>query len=175
MRCGLPSKCEGDWVMKDTAGAGQAMVAGQVRVRDGRSGTTLVEVMVACFILAIMAIGTGAYLHQGQAGIGVQRNRRAALEAASSRLEHIRSSNYANLEPSNNRPHFVSRRGGKWRLTLNDPNETATVNGVSYPLTTTVRRVRAYSPAREYLVFRVAMGYQRGSGDRIVLETIMAP
>ncbi len=133
------------------------------------------EVIIATFILMIMAIGTASYLYHGRAGIGIQRNRRAALEAASGRLEHIRSSNYADLKPSNNQTYFLSRQGGAWQLSLNDPNETATVNGFTYPLTTTVRKVTGSSPDLEYLVIGVAMGYRQGSGDRITLETIVSP
>lgn len=153
---------------RHSAGGGSAR-------RERRRGTTLVEVVIAIFILMVMAIGSGAYLFHGRAGIGVQRNRRAALEMAASRLEHIRSSNYADLEPPDSQTYFVSRQSGLWQLTLTDPSETATVNGFSYPLTTSVRKVTASSPTREYLVAAVTIGYRLGSNDRIALETIVSP
>jgi hypothetical protein len=161
--------------MRDPACAGGRRDGGLTPPGGGCSGTTLVEVIIATFILMIMAIGTGSYLYHGRAGIGIQRNRRAAIETASGRLEHIRASNYADLKPSNSQTYFLSRSGGAWQLTLSDPSETVIVNGFTYPMATTVRKVTGTSPTLEYLVVGVAVGYRQGSGDRITLETIVAP
>ena len=67
-----------------------------------RRGTTIVEVVLAALILAIMAIGGAAYMLQGRLVVGVQRNKRVALEAANAKLEEMRATSYgyANINSS---------------------------------------------------------------------------
>ena len=145
---------------------------GEFRACDGSS---LVEVMFAMVILAVMTIGTSAYLYQTGAGVAFQGNRRAALEAANSRLEHTRVSNYSDLAPSDANVYYLYRSGSTWARASANPNETVAVNGDNCPMDTTVRKVTASNPTREYLVIHVSVGYRLSSSARINLETIVSP
>ena len=54
-----------------------------------RRGSTLIEVMLASVILAILALAGGAFIHRSRADIALQKNRRVAVELANERLEEV--------------------------------------------------------------------------------------
>ena len=57
--------------------------------RPARRGTTLVEVLIACLILAILAIGGTAAITRGRIDLTSRDYARAAAEAAASRLDRL--------------------------------------------------------------------------------------
>jgi type II secretory pathway pseudopilin PulG len=62
------------------------------RTRKARSrcvGATLIEIMLASVILAIIALAGGAFVYRSRADIALQKNRRAAIELANDRLEEL--------------------------------------------------------------------------------------
>ena len=61
----------------------------------GRAGSTLVEVMFSCLILAIIAIAGAAYLAQATATLDVQRNRMSALATANRYMDEWRGTPWA--------------------------------------------------------------------------------
>ena len=54
-----------------------------------RRGATLIEVMLASVILAILALAGSAFVYRSRADIALQKNRRVAIELANSRLEKL--------------------------------------------------------------------------------------
>ena len=87
--------------------------------RRPRAGATLVEVMIACVILLVMAVGGAAYLYQSGAILVTQRNKRVALETGNTRLEEIRATGYTALTalvPTDYDVHYLRKVGGSWQV-----------------------------------------------------------
>jgi type II secretory pathway pseudopilin PulG len=148
--------------------------------RRGQCGSTLVEVMVACLILMIVAVAGAAYLYQSQSALAYQSQKRTALEAGNARLENIRATSYTNLQsllPTDHNLHYLKQTGTTWLVSNSDPGETANVNGALLPLTTTVQYgdVNGGVGSYDYLVVAVSISYRQGPGDRITLQSIYSP
>jgi prepilin-type N-terminal cleavage/methylation domain-containing protein len=54
-----------------------------------RAGATLIEVMLASVILAVIALAGGAFIVRSRADIALQKNRRVAVELVNARLEEL--------------------------------------------------------------------------------------
>lgn len=128
-------------------------------------GTTLVEVMLAIVILLIVTLGTGAFLYYSAIGIVTENNKRVALESANSRLEDMRAANYADMKPLDSDVHFIKKVGGSWQRDGAD-DETVMINGISFPITTTVQYIED-----DYIYAVVRVGYKLNSSQRVTLET----
>ena len=55
----------------------------------GRSGVSLVEILIGILIVVIASIGTLSYFSSVLGNVGRQSNRRAAIERARERLEQL--------------------------------------------------------------------------------------
>jgi hypothetical protein len=134
---------------------------------------------VACLILAVVAVGTAACLYLSQGATAVQRNRRTALELASSHLEELRSAPYGSIRPSgvNYNLYYIDRLTGNWRVTGAYQAETVVVNGRARPITTTVRYVDADGGAATHDCIRltVSVGYGQGASEVVTVETLESP
>lgn len=148
--------------------------------RRSRRGATLIEILVACLILAVVAVGTAACLYLSQGATAVQRNRRTATELAGSRLEELRTAPYDSIKPpaKNYNVYYISRASGTWTTpAATDPGETNRVNGLWQPMTTTVRYVDADGGGATYDCLRLAvtLRYGRSALDVVTLETLESP
>jgi len=148
--------------------------------RRSRLGCTLVEVMVACVILMIIAVAGAAYLYQSEATLAYQSQKRTALEAGGARLEEIRATSYTNLQSLltfDYNVHYLEKAGSTWLVSNGDPGETANINGISLPITTTVQygNVAGGGGSYDYLIVAVNIAYRQGIGDRIALQSIYSP
>ena len=144
-----------------------------------RAGATLVEVLVAAVILAVVALATAACLYHARAQARLQGDRRLALEMANSRLEELRGAAYATLCPlaRNYTPCYVDRMTGAWRVSAADPGETVTLAGQSQPITTTVQYQDACGGGTTYdcLRIKVKVQYRAGANNVVNLETMRSP
>ena len=145
----------------------------------GGQGFTLVEVMVAIVILMVMALGSAAFLYHSQVGISTQGDKRVALEAASSRLEEIRASQYDSIKPpaNNYNVYYLSGQAGGWTRTENDPGETRNINGKTLPIVTKVRYmdINGGPDSYDYVQITVSTGYRTDINDMVTLETFRFP
>ena len=144
-----------------------------------RCGATLVEVLVACVILATIAVGTAACLYLARGGTTVQRDHRTALEVANSRLEEVRSAPYTSVARTNVSSYavyYLDRIGGTWHMSATDPGETVKVGNTTRPMTTTAQFVDADGGTASYDCIRVKVRvpYHTGTSDSVTLETIRA-
>lgn len=144
--------------------------------RTGKSGSSLVEVMVACVILAIIAVAGAEYLYHGQATLVVQTNRRIALEVANSRLEDIRGARYASLTNglgNNLNSQSVRKNGTNWIL---GSGEKVSIGGALRSIQTTFQFVEldGVSPPYDALNVTVSVGYKSDT-DLVTLRTLVAP
>ena len=131
--------------------------------------------MVASLVLAIMVVGSAAYMYQSRAGVYNEADRRVALEVANSRLELIRVSAYADIRPASGGRWFLSRNGANWELDRTDQHEMVTINGREYRICTTVRIRSGNNPDMEYLAIMVRVGFGDSFGGAFVrLDTNVA-
>lgn len=148
----------------------------QLGEQDRRSGTSLVEVMVAVVLLAVLAIGGAASLHLARSQMVSQRNHRMALEVAGGRLEALRAAAYTQVTPlvQNYVANFVDLMTGAWRVSAADPGETVSIGGRARPMVTTVTYVDADAGSASYdlLRFRVSVQYGTRTQDVVRLETM---
>jgi hypothetical protein len=113
--------------------------------------------MVACLILAFVAVAGAAYLAHGKAAVVHQKNRRTALEFANSRLETLTGMPYDALK----------------NLTPGSIQETFNLNGKLLPM----ESVFVYSTVvTNAIEVSVSVAY-RGDlpDDRVSLTTLIAP
>ena len=66
-------------------------------MKTGECGATLVEVMVVCVVLMVIAVAGGAYVAQSSGTLALHRNRAVAVAMANSRMEEIRAQSYSIL------------------------------------------------------------------------------
>ena len=64
---------------------------------NSKSGTTLIEVMIALFIIALIILGGGMFFFYGRVNIIREAHRRAALLVASQRLEELKAKIYSEI------------------------------------------------------------------------------
>ncbi|MEI6971111.1 MAG: prepilin-type N-terminal cleavage/methylation domain-containing protein [bacterium] len=155
------------------------MKAKHPRLHGGRDGATLVEVLIAVVILAVMAVGSAAYLHLSRSNLAVQRNKRTALEAGNARMEEMRTTSYTamtGLLPLDYSLRYLRRTAGTWVASTTDPGETVNINGSILPITTTVRFVDIDGGPASYdcIAMVVKVAYRPNIADRIILESIYA-
>jgi type II secretory pathway pseudopilin PulG len=150
-----------------------------------REGATLVEVMVAAVILLVMALGSTAFMYHSRADIGIQRNKRVAVDVANSRLEEVRASNYDDIKPTsqNYNTYYLSPAGSTWAIGTSDPGETVAINGRAYSIATTVRYIdvdagTSYddtSSSYDAVRITVSVEHRVNSSDAVALQSIYAP
>ena len=71
-----------------------------------KSGATLVEVVVALFIIALVILGGGMFFFHGRVAIIREAHRRAALLVASQRLEALKAADYSEVTPDSFDPGY---------------------------------------------------------------------
>ena len=122
-----------------------------------RSGATLVEVMLASVVLAVLALAGGAFIYRSRGEIGLQKSRRVAVELANARLEELMYDwTYAQVAAQVGTP----------------INEALAINGrAGYQRRTTV--LTTTSAHDECLHITVSMQYNlRNAADTIRFETL---
>ena len=150
------------------------------RSDDGASkGFTLVEVMIAMIVLAVLALGGASFLAYSRMQVDVQRNKRAALEAATGRMEELRAAGFDETKPTSNNyvATYLARAGNAWVRSSSNPGEAVSLNGHTMPMATTVQFVDVDGGSASYdcALFTVEVGYRVGSADRVRVSTFRAP
>ncbi len=151
-----------------------------IRSRRGhRLGTSLVEIVIAMFILTIVALGTTAYIHHAVGRINRERNRRVAVAVANARLEALRAAPYADVTPPslNYTTYFLAAQaGGGWNKYDANPAENVLINGRSFRIITRVRYMDLDGGSSSYDCVRaiVTVRYLPGSTDQILLATYLS-
>lgn len=151
--------------------------------QKAKLGATVIEVAMAASLLAVVALGTGAFVTQNAGQMSVRRSQQVALEVANGRLEQLVSSVYTNVLPSalSYTPYYVEANGSAWTVSRTDPQETVTVDGVGYDITTTVQYLDVDSGTSfddrmstfDYVQLKVTVAYDAGAD--VILETRYAP
>ncbi len=145
----------------------------------GKTGSTLIEVMLSCVILAIIAVAGAEYIYRGQSTLVVQKNRRIALEVANSRLEEIRATPYYTLTNfltvGSYTPVTVLRSNNTfWARS----GEKVSIGGAQVSMTNTLEYKDDGSVggnSYDAIKATVSVGYKSGLNDQVILQTWKAP
>ena len=147
--------------------------------RAARRGTTLIEVLWTCIILAIVALAAGAFVTLAGGTVSVTRNHRLGLEAANSRLEELRSAGFNAVRPTtlSYATNYLSRSGESWAHSSTDPGEVLRILGENYPIITTVCYVdtNGGSPSYDILYVSVLVKYRKNEPNTVKLWTYIGP
>lgn len=159
--------------------------------RRGQAGSSLIEVMVALLILAILVIGTVASTARLGETVARQGHKRAAIAAAHRRMEEVRSVLYTHFSETENPADGIAI-GGDWVfLSANTnradatvpafyrhgsaPGETVPVNGLPRAARTRVRFVDtsagSFATAQ---CLEIEVSVATGAGDPVVLRSLYA-
>ncbi|MBU4460839.1 MAG: hypothetical protein KJ579_09755 [Verrucomicrobia bacterium] len=149
------------------------------RLRSSRRGSTLVEVIWTCVILAVIALAAGAFVSLSSGTVSVTRNHRLGLEAANSRLEDIRSAGFDAVKPEtlSYTTNYLSWSGSAWVRTLTDPGEVLTILGQSYPIVTSLCYVDINGGSASYDVLYVSVyvKYRKNEPNTVRLWAYIGP
>ncbi|MDF7824473.1 prepilin-type N-terminal cleavage/methylation domain-containing protein [Pontiellaceae bacterium B12227] len=147
-----------------------------------KAGTSLIEVMVAMLLLAILVIGTvGSAVRLGDT-VAIQGHKRAAIAAAHRRMEEVRSELYPHFHDERvdginigNSWVFLSYNGLSFNRHSSDPEEMVNINGVQRAIQTRVRFVSTATGAfftAECMEIEVTL--VTGQGENIELRSFYA-
>lgn len=142
----------------------------------GDAGVTLVEILMATLVLAVLAVAGGAHLYHARAMVAMQRNRLVATELSSGRMEQIRLIRPVEISPPGTGQYFLAISGTNWALSASDPLETATLNRRSYPMRSTVEWLNHPTlDTNRCLKISVTTFYRPESGAFVRLNTLLTP
>lgn len=149
------------------------------RLRSGRRGSTLVEILWTCVILAVITLAAGAFVSLSSGTVSVTRNHRLGLEAANSRLEDLRSAGYDAIKPAtlSYTTNYLSWSGSAWVRTLTDPGEVLQILGQNYPIITSMCYVDSDGGAASYdvLYVSVLVKYRKNEPNTVRLWAYIGP
>jgi len=149
-----------------------------------RTGSSLIEVMVAMMILVVLVLGVASFIYYGRSGVYAQRDRLSVLELVNGRLEALCAVPYPVVEPPNSdyNVYYTVWSGGTFTLPrLRPRTQRLYVNSRNrarkYQMTTTVQYIDIDGGAASYdaLKLTVSMRYHPNSTDEIVLSTYRVP
>lgn len=139
-------------------------------------GGTFIEVMMACVVLAVIAIAGGGFVAQSLKTLAVHRNRCVALAMANSRLEEVRGTSFAQLTNivSGNATVWIKRNGTGWQVTTAADSDTYTLNAGQEEIRTalTLTNWPALGLSK---VLRVTVQTTYQKPDYVALSTLYAP
>ncbi len=132
-----------------------------------RSGSTLVEIMIGCVLLAILALAAFEYYYQTAKVLSVQRKRTVAMAVINGRIEAIRATSYASLT------NFVPPGGSVDIMSmLNGWQKGSSETVTNMPIRTTLRYVDSNA---NYSALLVGVRVEYATGNWISNNTIYAP
>lgn len=135
---------------------------------SSKNGFSLVEIMVAILLLAVLALGGAAVLYQTGGGIQVAGNKRVALELARSELEALSMEDYFVLRSR-------AAAGNPETLTWSEAHNgvTLSISTINQLITTggIMDVMSGGSEDNEYLELRVEVQYRPSSSEKVVVET----
>lgn len=141
-----------------------------------RHGSTLIEIMVATLLLAVLAVAGGAYLYHARATVSMQRNRLIATEIAASRMELIRMSRPVEIEPPGPGSYHVRRVGSNWVHSLEDPGDSVSMNQHEFAVRSRLEwQSTPDLGTNRCLRVTVTVEYRPDTGDTVTLSTLHTP
>lgn len=153
--------------------------------QNSKAGFSLVEVLLAALIIAIMVIGGAATMYHTGSNIKIQGNRRIALELANQRLENARQNYYYSIVPpvydAANTYFLTADKNNSYLLDLNNSkkSEVFQIDEVDYTMVTEIIRHSSDSGTvnfnPECIQVTVNVEYREATGQDVELTTLILP
>jgi prepilin-type N-terminal cleavage/methylation domain-containing protein len=151
-----------------------------------KSGFSLIEVLLAILILAVLAVGGASVLYQTGGGVKVEANKRMALEIANARLETLLKQKYLDIAPDTmdlDNKYYLTDTDGDDALELKSTKTTESVNfgGRNFTMDTKVVRWSKNKPTSrpqfdpEHMEVTVTVQYRDSTAETIALTTYLIP
>jgi prepilin-type N-terminal cleavage/methylation domain-containing protein len=148
----------------------------QKRPKRGKAGFSLIEIMVATLVLAVLAVGGAAALYHTGAMIQNQEQKRMAVDQAMERLELLKRAKYSLLKPAdfNSTKYFVDDQNDI--IQAGELLDTMTVeSGKQFAMLTAIERLPPPNAlSSEYLRLNVTVTYDN-AGQEVKLDTRIIP
>jgi len=141
-----------------------------------RCGGSFLEVMMACVVLAVIAIGGGSFVVQSQETLAVHRSRGVALAMANSRLEEVRGTPFGQLTNmvSGNATTWIKRNGTGWQVTTAADHDNFSVDTSLQELRTGLQ-VTNWPTLGLSKILWVTVQATYNTPDYVALTTLYAP
>lgn len=142
-----------------------------------KSGFSLIEIMVASLLIAVLAIGGAVVLYHTGAVVGDQELKRQAIDQAIARMELVKRTRYQIMNPPTTDTYYYIDSDQDDLLESNELNLSQIAETQKqFPMFTSIRRVPPPSPLSEaeYLVVNVTVSYNREL-EQVILESLIAP
>jgi len=149
---------------------------------SSKRGATLVELMIALLIIALVILGGGMFFFHGRVNIMREAHRRAALLVVSQRLEELKAANWGGIaltSPLSYESYYITHSGG-WVRNLSETKDTEVpVDNLSDgEMVTEVQweddgddGIDSY----DYLKLTVTIEWHNGTTNTVSLSTLIAP
>lgn len=150
---------------------------------NSKTGFTLVEVLVALFIIALVIMGGGMFFFYGRVSIVREAHRRAATLVASGRLEELKAADYSEITPEGfdpgSTPYWIvwDQENNKWQPLENLSYDYVTVdNLVDQKMVTQAQLMDDDGDGSyDYLQIRVKVDWTNGKTMGVSVDTLIAP
>jgi len=149
---------------------------------SSKRGATLVELLVALFIIALIILGGGMFFFYGRVNVIREAHRRAALLVASQRLEALKAADWDDIAPEAANPSFRYYLLSSWiqpAISEDDPpedaKETVTVDNLSDGKMVTEVQWDGSGGSYDYLKITVTVEWSDSTTSTVSLTTLIAP
>lgn len=161
---------------------------------SSETGTTLIEVMIALIIIALITLGGGMFFFYGRVNIIREAHRRAAVLVASQRLEELKAAAWDDIAPETGdtsdgytfdpslRYYVLGSGSWSWiqpEVSGDDPpedaEETVTVDNLSDGKRVTEAQWKPGGGSYDYLEVTVTVQWTDSTTNSVSLTTLIAP
>ncbi|MEI6166328.1 MAG: hypothetical protein WCS52_03965 [bacterium] len=132
--------------------------------------------MMACVVLAVIAIAGASFVAQTQNTLAVHRNRSAALAVANSRLEELRGTSFNQLtsKVSGTAVVWIKRDGSGWQVTTAADHDSFMLDSSQEELRTGLSLTN-WSALGLSKMLRVTVQATYKKPDHVTLTTLYGP
>ena len=147
--------------------------AGSSAGRTSEAGVTVVEMLVATFILGLGVMGVASLFVTGARSLEVSERQADATDVATSELEIIRALNYENLGIASSSDGYVPTFDGRETVTVDEKNLVEAISsitraGTDFKVERSVTWAVVGSNKRAYKIIVVTVRWGTPAGERSV-------
>jgi len=147
--------------------------------KNNKSGFSLVEIMVASLLIAVLALGGAAVVYHTESVIGSQSKKRLAIDQAIARMELVKRTRYSIMRPATTNIFFYFVDNDQDDLLESGELGLAKSEEIQkeFPMLTAIRRIPPPTTNdTEYLVVNVSVKYDpMDDQESVALESLIVP
>ena len=141
---------------------------------NSENGFTLVEVLVALFIIALVILGGGMFFFYGRVTIVREAHRRAAVLVASQRLEELKGADWDSIADLSYQTYYITY-GSDWTKSQTEAKDTGVpVDNLSDGEMITKAQWKP-DGSYDYLKVTVTVNWQESTTNSVTSTTLIAP